>query len=33
VRYIVNVPNLSGGILIGDSRIVCALEGWFVPRR
>jgi hypothetical protein len=33
VRYIVNVPNLSGGILIGASRIVCVLEGWFFPRR
>ena len=33
VQYIVNVPNLSGGILIGASRIVCVLEGWFVPRR
>jgi hypothetical protein len=33
VQYIVNVPNLSGGILVGASRIVCVLEGWFVPRR
>jgi hypothetical protein len=33
VRYIVNVPNLSGGILIGASRIVCVIEGWFLPRK
>jgi hypothetical protein len=32
VRYIVSVPNLSGGILPLASRIVCGLEGLFYAR-
>lgn len=33
VYYIVNVPNLSGGILPENSEIVCSIEGWLIPRR
>jgi hypothetical protein len=32
IRYIVNVPNLSGGILPLASQIVCGLEGLFYAR-
>jgi hypothetical protein len=32
VRYIVNVPNLSGQIQVGNSQIVCALLGFAWPR-
>ncbi len=32
IRYIVNAPNLSGGILPLASRIVCGLEGLFYAR-
>jgi hypothetical protein len=32
IRYIVNVPNLSGGILPLNSQIVCGLEGLFYVR-
>lgn len=33
IQYIVNVPNLSGGILPINSRIVCGLEGLFYARQ
>jgi hypothetical protein len=33
IQYIVAAPNLSGGILPVNSRIVCGLVGWFTPRR
>lgn len=33
IRYIVNVPNLSGGILPLVSQIVCGLEGLFYARQ
>lgn len=33
IRYIVNVPNLSGGILPINSQIVCGLEGLFYARQ
>ena len=32
VRYIVNVPNLSGNIQVGASTIVCGLIGFYWPR-
>jgi hypothetical protein len=32
VSYIVNVPNLSGHIQIGTSKITCGLFGFFWPR-
>ncbi len=32
IRYIVNVPNLSGGILPLATQIVCGLEGLFYAR-
>lgn len=32
VRYIVNVPNLSGQIQVGNSQIVCCLLGFAWPR-
>ncbi len=32
VRYIVNVPNLSGNIQVGASQIVCGLYGFAWPR-
>lgn len=32
IRYIVNVPNLSGNIQIGASQIVCGLVGFYWPR-
>jgi hypothetical protein len=32
VRYVVNVPNLSGGILPLQTQIVCGLEGLFYAR-
>ncbi len=31
IRAIVNVPNTSGLIQIGTSRIVCTLQGWYYP--
>ena len=33
IQYIVNVPNLSGGILPLASQIVCGLEGLFYARQ
>lgn len=33
IRYLVNVPNLSGGILPINSQIVCGLEGLFYARQ
>lgn len=33
IQYIVNVPNLSGGILPLNSQIVCGLEGLFYARQ
>jgi len=33
IRYVVNVPNLSGGILPLASEIVCGLEGLFYARQ
>jgi hypothetical protein len=32
LSYIVNVPNLSGNIQVGGSRIVCGFFGFFWPR-
>lgn len=32
VRYLVNVPNLSGNIQVGNSQIVCGLIGFYWPR-
>ena len=32
IQYLVNVPNLSGGILPINSQIVCGLEGLFYAR-
>jgi hypothetical protein len=33
IQYIVNAPNLSGGILPINSQIVCGLEGLFYARQ
>lgn len=31
VVFQVNVPNISGGIQVGASRILCGLQGWLLP--
>lgn len=31
VQFVVNVPNLSGLIQVGLSRILCGLQGWLFP--